>query len=389
MKHCALLSACLIALTTGVTVAQTAAVPAAAAKNSSKSPVAYVYISQNVPNVIDALAASADGTLTLVNSLPVPQTLIHLTVTKKYLFGIDGQSNIYSYSIASNGALKAATTTVAGKYLSGFDPAYTQELLQTDETGSTVYAFLGDSQQNFYLLSFKIESKGELTYLGKAPAKLGTSQLRFVQNNKFAVFPLCVVTGQSSTFVSFYSTTVIYKRESNGYLTYVGNDQGAPEAQSPDQFCPGSTASGSTDHLAVGYEAIDPDQNTVDGYAVGTYTVSSEGTPSTKSNYTNMPAPGYSPDVLSISPSGEILAVGGSSYYQFFHYNGGNPITPYLGPFNLGNHAVRAFTWDKSNHFYALIDTAVIPFTVTPTTYKQLTGYPIYAPYSMIVLSLE
>lgn len=389
MNHRALLSVCLIALTTGVAVAQTAAVQTSATTASSKSPVAYVYVSQSIPNAVNALAASSGGTLTLVNSVSTPQTLIHLTVTKKYLFGIDGKSNIYSYSIASNGALKAVATTAAGKYLSGFDPAYTQELLQTDETGSSLYAFLGNSEQDFYLVSFKIESNGELEYLGKTPASSGVSQLRFVQNNKFAVYPVCVVTSESSTYVSFYAATVIYKRESNGFLTYTATDRGAPEAKSPDQYCPGNTASDPTEHLAVGYEAIDPNENTIDGYAIGTYTVSSEGSPSTKSNYTNMPALSFSPDVLSISPSGEILAVGGSGFYEFFHYNGANPITKYLGPFNFQNHAVRAFTWDKSNHFYDLTDSAVIPYTITPTTYKELTAYPIYAPYSMIVLSLQ
>jgi hypothetical protein len=389
MKHRALLSVCLIVLTTGVAVAQTAAVQASATKASSKSPVAYVYVSQSIPNAINALAASSGGTLTLVNSLSSPHTLTHLTVTKKYLFGIDPSANIYSYSIASNGALKAVATTAAGKYISGFDAPYTPALLQTDETGSDIYAFVVDSEQNSYLLSFKIESNGELEYLGKTSANAGVSQLRFVQSNKFAVYPICIVTAESSTSVTFYAATVIYKRESNGYLTYMATDRGAPEAQSPDQYCPGNTASDPTEHLAVGYTALDPNENTVDGYALGTYTVSSEGTPSTKSNYTNMPALSFSPDVLSISPSGEILAVGGSGFYQFFHYNGGNPITKYLGPFNFQNHAVRAFTWDKSNHFYDLTDSAVIPYTITPTTYKELTPYAINAPYSMIVLSLQ
>ena len=49
------------------------------------------------------VGSQSEGTLTLLNSLSSPQTLIHLTVihltvTKKYLFGIDGSANIYSYS---------------------------------------------------------------------------------------------------------------------------------------------------------------------------------------------------------------------------------------------------------------------------------------------------
>jgi len=41
-----------------------------------------------------------------VGSAPSQNAIYHLSVSKKFLFGIDIESNIYAYSIASNGALK-------------------------------------------------------------------------------------------------------------------------------------------------------------------------------------------------------------------------------------------------------------------------------------------
>jgi hypothetical protein len=389
MKHRALLSACLIAtLATGVALAQPSAVQTSAQPAASTSPVAYVYISRDDPNYVDAFAASASGTLTLLGGVSSPATLTHLTVTKKYLFGIDNGSNIYSYSIASNGTLKEVATTAAGKYIPDFSSTTSVSLLQTDETGSSLYAFLADTSQNYYLVSFKIESNGTLEYLGKAFANSFVSQIRFVQNNQFAVYPACVTTSENSTEVTFYAATLVYRRESNGYLTYVDTNLDAPEAKSPNQYCPEAAAGDPTDHLAVGYGTIVPSQNEIVGFALGTYTVSSQGKPSTTSDYENMPATGFAPAAMSISPSGAVLAVGGSEEYQFFHYNGGNPIKTYAGPFNAGDQ-VRSLAWDKSNHLYMLTGSSVVPFNLTPTSYKELTPYPVLGPYSMIVLSLQ
>ena len=154
-------------------------------------------------------------------------------------------------------------------------------------------------------------------------------------------------------------------------------------------FVPWQAVSDSTEHLAVAFAAVDDNENTIDGYALGTLTANAQGKLSTTSGYENMPVTTYPPQVMSISPSGELLAVAGQGFYQFFHYNGGKPITNYAGPFFFQTHAVLAFGWDKSNHLFLLNDSALIPYTITPTSYKALAPYALFAPNKMIVLPLQ
>jgi hypothetical protein len=104
-----------------------------------------------------------------------PHPLIHLSVTKKFVFGIDGKSNIYSYSIAANGGLKYVASIDAAKYVKDASSTSSAPVLQVDETGSDVYAFVTDTNNNWYLLSFKIESNGELDSWG-APTRTRISR---------------------------------------------------------------------------------------------------------------------------------------------------------------------------------------------------------------------
>jgi hypothetical protein len=169
-----------------------------------------------------------------------------------------------------------------------------------------------------------------------------------------------------------------------------GTSQDVPVAQSPYQWCPtGATASDPTDHIAVGLNLFQPDQNyNLSQYALATYTVNAQGNLSTTSTNENMASSAIEPAVISISPSGELLAVGGNGYFQFFHFNGASPITKYTGLFNEEDQ-VREFGWDKGNHFYLLSGHSVEVYNITPTSYKKLAPLPIFAPYSMIVLSLQ
>jgi hypothetical protein len=123
-------------------------------------------------------------------------------------------------------------------------------------------------------------------------------------------------------------------------------------------------------------------------YALATYTVNAQGNLSTTSTNENMASSTVEPAVMSISPSGELLAVGGDGHYQFFHFNGANAITKYTGLFNEEDQ-VPEFGWDKGNHLYLLSGQSVEVYDITPTSYKSLTPLPISAPYSMIVLSLQ
>ena len=89
-----------------------------------------------------------------------------------------------------------------------------------------------------------------------------------------------------------------------------------------------------------------------------------------------------------MSPSGKLLAVAGESGLQIFHFNGGNPITPYTGLLTSSN--ITQMFWDKDNHLYALstVEGKLYVFTVTPTGYTQAPGSPYSIPNSVYVVVL-
>lgn len=385
----------------------TMAVPALSSASASAAPVSYVFFSAigtdypNGPNNVYSLAVSSEGSFKLAGMASAPGPIYHLSVTKKFLFGIDGASNIYTYSISSTGALKLVATTNAGKHVPGFAQRYSSDLLQVDETGSTIYCLIPTSQTSDLLASFKIESSGELEFLGTSYADPNAfSQIRFVQNNKFALINGCYNTAAGASFVTDSNDVndiVTYKRESNGYLSYIGTSNETPTAQSPYEYCAGLNASDPTEHLAVVFGIFNPpgDDEASPPFALGTYTVNSKGEPSTTSDYENMATTDIDPNAISIDPTGKLLALGGQEAIQFFHFNGGSPITSYSGKIDVPNYLVQALGWDKSSHFFLLTGDAVEAYKVTPTSYTKLDPWEIpnlgttSTPYSMIVLTVD
>jgi hypothetical protein len=224
-------------LCTGAACAQTLTTEDSASPVSGTNPVAYVYVSTTSPNNVHALADSSGGTLTPVGSAPSQNATNHLSVSKKFLFGIDIESHIYAYSIASNGALKQVAVAAAGKYVPDFDPSVGEGLLQIDETGSSLYVFIFDKQQNEYLASFKIEDNGEIEFLGLANANNTGGQIRFVQNNQFALNSGSADQVLSSTLAVITGDIGEFRRESNDYLTYMGTGHDVPATTSPYQWC--------------------------------------------------------------------------------------------------------------------------------------------------------
>jgi 6-phosphogluconolactonase (cycloisomerase 2 family) len=88
--------------------------------STSSSPVAYVYVSGQKTagvNEIYAFAAASSGKLTRVSGSPFPGNIASMAVNGKYLFGSsDEQTDISSFSIAPDGALKQAASIDGRKY---------------------------------------------------------------------------------------------------------------------------------------------------------------------------------------------------------------------------------------------------------------------------------
>jgi hypothetical protein len=370
------------------------ALPVPSSAAAKAAPVSYVFFSTigtnytKGPNHVYALAVSADGSMTQVGSVSAPAPIFHLSVTKKFLFGIDKATNIYTYSISSTGALKLVATTHAGKYVSGFDAQFSNEALQVDGTGSTVYCLIpvnrtGDpSQTEYRVASFKIESNGDLQFLGTSYADPNAgSQIRFVQNNQFALIDGCYNTAAGASFVTDsndINDIVTYKRESNGFLTYTGISHDTPTAKSPYEYCAGTNASDPSNHLAINFGVFNPPGDDVaPGSPIGTYTVNSKGEPSTTSDYENMPNTGVMyPYWMSIDPTGKLLVIGGDTEFQLFHFNGASPVTRYSAVMDQ-NEGVKAFGWDKSSHLFLLSSNSVDIYNITPKSYAKLKSWQI------------
>ena len=124
---------------------------------------------------------------------------------------------------------------------------------------------------------------------------------------------------------------------------------------------------------------------------LATYTVNSSGDLTTTSTAANMPKVLVeNVDVMNMSPNGKLLAVGGSSGLQVFHFNGASPITHYTDL--LTTDEVDEIHWDGKNHLYALGYAAnkLWVFTITPTSHTQApcSPYTIHDPGGLAVLPL-
>jgi len=352
--------------------------------NAASAPAAFVYVSAK--GGIYAFSAAANGKLTSVAGSPFKGQLTGMAVNGKYLFGAGaGFVNIFSYSIAANGALKQVSSINAQKFTTNNCGAVFPPLF-LDHTGSDLYAlsFLNDCANNAYQFFRVNKATGQLTYFGvtSASSPQFATGLTITANNIFAY-------GANS----FHLVPVIYgfKRVSNGDLTHLSFtfDSPIPDAKSGSYYLTFMAAADTTNHFAV---SLQPISNTTFGVTgptqLATYTVASSGMLATSSTRTNMPAVAVGDvNYLKMAPSGKLLAVAGSAGLQVFHFNGASPITKFTG--QLTKTPIDQCFWDNANHLYTVSDSTrkVFMFTITPTSASQAIGspYSVGSPRNIIV----
>src|SRR3984957_19949389 len=188
MTRCLKFVVCLTPLCAAATLAQTEN----AKTESTAAPTAYVYVAR--PTHIDGFAVSSSGKLTPVPGSPFAGiSVAYMSVTKKFLFGVgDDFKTFYSFSIASDGALKQVSTIDGTKYAHGntgccFGP------LVVDYSRSTVYNLTDNVNVGSFEETFKIESNGDLQFIGNTEtdgtfniADVFPTKLAFLGTNKFA-----------------------------------------------------------------------------------------------------------------------------------------------------------------------------------------------------------
>jgi hypothetical protein len=355
--------------------------------DQAAAPVAYVYVSR--PTHIDGFAVAADGKLTPVSGSPFANIAVaHMSVTKNFLFGsADNQTEIDTFSIESDGALRQVAVTDAHQFAPEY---YSAGPTQIDYTGSTLYNYVVIDGSGSYIQSYKIESSGDLEYLSTIDTdnsfdiqETAPTMIRFAGANKYAY-----ETGCDSDALN--PATEAFKRESNGELEYVGVPKAMPAPpNSEDVYCPWQLAGDPTDHFAFALQAFNTVTGNPDGPpSLASYTVESNGNLTTSSTYENMPADNNS-SVMSISPTGKLLASGANGF-ELYHFNGSDPITPYSDKLQASA-VIQEFGWDKDNHLFVLSSSQLFVYTVTPASITQAPGSPYSIPEasSVIVLSLK
>jgi len=393
MKSSLLVSFCLIAtISTGTALAQTSTDQTN--ESTASSPVAFVYVAR--PTHIDGFAVSSNGKLTPVPGSPYPDiSLAYLSVTKKFLFGVgDDFKTFYSFSIASDGALKQVSSIDGTKYAYGntgccFGP------LVIDYSRSTVYNLTTNTHEGSFEETFKIEPNGDLQFIGNTEtdgtfniANVFPTTLDFLGNNKFAYQTGCDYWDPENI------PNAGFKRESSGLLEPLGDVIPIPKAPSGQIYCGTELAGDTSDHLAMLMVSLPVGGSGGGENVLASFTADSKGKLTTKSTAENMLSvgtSGYPAGPISISPTGKLLALGDYEFgFQLFHFNGGDPITKYTGVITPDD-GVGDFRWDKSNHLFALGYRGLHVYTATPTSVKEEPGspYPIPEARSVIVLSLK
>ena len=383
MKYLVKTSALILAMASTVAVAaQDSSTQTRAA--ASGTTAAFVYVSSSPSSgtgQINAYSATSTGKLEPVAGSPFSfgsEGISPLAVNGKFLFAAGNDTDIYSFTIASNGALQQVSQIDATKYNPGDSggPA----ALFLDHTGATLYDLDYDAYgtgDNAYQ-AFSIDgSTGQLNFLQLGPneGELQNSPLSFISNNVYAYGAGCYE-GSGGIFG--------YSRNSEGRLTELKINPPIPAApKSEGAYCPYLAAADPNNNVAI---TMEPNNDiTPSGpVQIAVYSADSTGNLTTNSTAQNMPktqaGPTYGINDIWMSPSGKLLAVGGTSGLQVFHFNGANPVTSYTGL--LTDTEIDQMFWDNDNHLYALSRTAgkLYVFTVTPTTHSEAPGSPYSIP---------
>jgi hypothetical protein len=372
-----------IALCAAMAIAQTSTA------QTSKGPVAYVYVASTSANgstnEIQAFAAAPNGTLTLVPGSPFQEDVGSMAVNGVYLMAASRTTQyINAYNIQSNGSLVFKAATNYGQYdTPGCGGA---AALVFDHTGSDLYVPQYNYDcSNSGLASFVVDkSTGVLDYLGvdNTGVKPGVEMApTFIGNNVYAYL--------AGNDTCFYYTIYGFQRQSNGQLVSANTSYNLPAP--PPQFTryiPDIGAADPTNHVGFVMFPGEPPGCVNAPLQMASYTADASGNLTTTNTYANMPTTSIvSPYDMKMAPSGKLLALAGQEGLQVFHFNGANPVTSYT-PL-LTTDPIGQMFWDNDNHLYAIsqLGNKLHVFNITPNAYHEAPGspYSITSPAAIIV----
>ena len=364
--------------------AQTASTTKTAA--AATSPAAYIYV-QTAAGVV-GYSAAANGALTKISGSPFKTTGL-LAGSTGYAFYSVGTDLIHTYSLASNGAIGAQVSQINTQNYSGADcgQALAGAAGVLDHSGKYFYNLLNNYGDCAAYQTYSVGKNGVLTFNNWTQVSQesgGVTTIPTILGNESFAYAISS-SGHQANIIGF-------QRETAGDLqaiTFNETDPTNPETS----WTPSLVTADPTNHLAALLLANDstPGQ-------LASYTVDTHGNITSTNTSANMPFADFAPTNLSMSPSGLLLAVGGSypltygvgNGLQIFHFNGANPITSYSEL--LTNVDIDSVKWDTSNHLYAISNSTnrIYVYTVTPTSISAAPGSPftITAPIALFVKAL-
>jgi hypothetical protein len=384
--------ACLLALSATATLAQT---------------VSRVYVTTS--SGINVYNVSSAGKLTLVSGSPFKGTAGLAIGTAGTHFITIGTTLIHSYAVTSTGGIGGQVSQINSGLYYGAECGTTAGGA-IDHTGQEIYVQTAQAPDWCNALqTYKVDSKtGILTFNGATEFQLDNrgGAARFftlAPNNAHAYYIADEYMSCGGTISGFY-------RDGYGTLYSAPFNRTGPSFPGLESgsgyFYPSSQANiaaDATGHLAMAlFQDVEPPCDGVVGpLQLASYTVDYYGNLTSTNKGTNMPLPNVYPTSLSISPAGNLLAVGsniGGPWFntpvttglQVFHFNGASPITKYSSI--LTATPIDSVAWDKSNHLFAISKSGkkLYVYTITPTTIVPVAGspYTISSPSTLFVRPL-
>ena len=365
------------------------------ATSSTATSVAYVYVSY-APDIKSSNAhkiygykAWADGTMTAMPQSPFNDNVGSMAVNGKYLMAVSNNTTyIETYQMEYCGVLSYVTQTEYAHY-NGSNDCGAADQIFFDHTGSSLYAHEFDASSactNTGVASFALnKSTGALSYLGfdNDGAFPGSNSAAYFLGNNVDAY-------SANNSACMYYLIYGYTRASNGLLSGIANvEKNSPTPSSSFRgYVPNMAVADPTNHVAVHMSPAQPSGVREPAAADRQFQRRFFGV-----SYDHRYLQQYADDTdsnlsdMKMSPSGKLLAVGGTEGLQIFHFNGASPATHYTNL--IATVPIDQMFWDNANHLFAISHTGgkVFAFTITPTGWSAAPGSPhaLPSPVALIV----
>lgn len=342
--------------------------------------VAHVYV-QTARGVM-AFSAQANGKLTPIGGAPFGVSGQMGAASGKYLFVV-GTNELHTYSIKSSGAVGAKIFDTDNLDDLECAAPNTGSHMVLDPTGKRVYMTIDSSGMCGILETLQVGSNGHLQVSAIQVADSCFAGYCYASTPPtisnvlgYGVYP----GANSENFFAGYQYT--NATEGLEIISFtVSGPKGNPTFLSI--YYPALVEADHNGHLASAMYLLNGQGKPDGAYELASFSInSSSGDIDSTNSWSNMPTLAVgTPYTMNSSPSGTLLAVGGQSGLQVFHFNGAAPLTQLTGTV-LSGVDVDQVKWDKDNHLYALSygQNLLYVFNVTPTSFSEASGSPYHLP---------